>query len=465
MEHPAIPEQNESTSGKLVRDRIPEIIRADGGQPVVQTLDDAAYGRALRYKLGEEAREVITADGGALLDELADVYELVQTIARVAGFTPDDIIRHADEKRAARGGFALRLWLAAATVAAPISAKGTASMSTPVLDCRQHRADTRPEMTASDDRPPQKQSTVRLRGIRDLDATDFAAAGTPDGGRWIAGLEALIAGLAEDWRLGRKTDAVWYGYNAVVMPVERAGEPLVLKVVWPPEPVALEVRALAAWRGRGAVGLVAADEHRGALLLRRLDPARSLADIPLADAASVAGRLIRTLAVAPPEGVPSLEGVALGIAESLPARQRLLGAPIAGRWLRGAVRLAKDLAVARRPALVHADLHYLNVLAGDRHDDSWVAIDPKPFVGDPERSVAELLWTRVDELADANAVAGLLATIVRGGDLDRERAMAWGFVRAIDYWLWGLEHRLTVDPVRCERVASALASHVLAPGR
>jgi len=36
------------------------------------------------------------------------------------------------------------------------------------------------------------------------------------------------------------------------------------------------------------------------------------------------------------------------------------------------------------------------------------------------------------------------------------KAVAWSFVRSIDYWLWGLENGLTIDPVRCQRIASAL---------
>jgi streptomycin 6-kinase len=33
----------------------------------------------------------------------------------------------------------------------------------------------------------------------------------------------------------------------------------------------------------------------------------------------------------------------------------------------------------------------------------------------------------------------------------------WVFVRTIDYWLWGLENGLTSDPLRCQRIAEALA--------
>ena len=110
--------------------------------------------------------------------------------------------------------------------------------------------------------------------------------------------------------------------------------------------------------------------------------------------------------------------------------------------------------------LVHADLHYENIMASTRPGAPWVAIDPNSAVGAPERSVAELLWTRVDELPDSGAITGLLDSLVEHGCLDRDKALAWAFVRTIDYWLWGLDNGLTVDPRRCRRIAAALAREI-----
>lgn len=62
-----------------------------------------------------------------------------------------------------------------------------------------------------------------------------------------------------------------------------------------------------------------------------------------------------------------------------------------------------------------------------------------------------------DELPDTQAITGLLGIIVDNGNLDHAKATAWGFVRTIDYWLWGLENGFTVDPARCQRIGSALA--------
>ena len=63
---------------KLVRDEIPRIIEAGGGQPVTRVLDQAGYLAALRAKLVEEAEEAQAAPDRQLRSELADVLEVLQ---------------------------------------------------------------------------------------------------------------------------------------------------------------------------------------------------------------------------------------------------------------------------------------------------------------------------------------------------------------------------------------------------
>jgi len=52
---------------KLVRDRIPEIIAAEGRHPVTRILDQADYRQALLDKLAEEAAEAAHASAGGLV--------------------------------------------------------------------------------------------------------------------------------------------------------------------------------------------------------------------------------------------------------------------------------------------------------------------------------------------------------------------------------------------------------------
>ena len=65
---------------KLVRDRIPEIIRAEGKSCQLETLDDEAYFSALMQKLMEEAQELTAAAAEKQKGELVDILEVLDAI-------------------------------------------------------------------------------------------------------------------------------------------------------------------------------------------------------------------------------------------------------------------------------------------------------------------------------------------------------------------------------------------------
>jgi predicted house-cleaning noncanonical NTP pyrophosphatase (MazG superfamily) len=72
---------------KLVRDRIPEIIQAQGQHPVTRILDNASYQEALLAKLAEETREAQEAAAEDLRDELADIVEVIRALATAVGMS------------------------------------------------------------------------------------------------------------------------------------------------------------------------------------------------------------------------------------------------------------------------------------------------------------------------------------------------------------------------------------------
>jgi predicted house-cleaning noncanonical NTP pyrophosphatase (MazG superfamily) len=96
---------------KLVRDGIPRIIEAGGGQPVTRVLDQAGYLAALRAKLMEEAGEAQAAPDGQLRSELADVLEVLEALAAAHGMSWEDVVAEAACKRDERGGFGQRIFL------------------------------------------------------------------------------------------------------------------------------------------------------------------------------------------------------------------------------------------------------------------------------------------------------------------------------------------------------------------
>ena len=101
-------ERQEIVYRKLIRDRIPEIIAAQGKQYEVRVLNDAEYLTELEWKLQEEVEEYIASGSG---EELADLLEVILALATVHGLSQADLECLRLEKRAKRGGYERRLFL------------------------------------------------------------------------------------------------------------------------------------------------------------------------------------------------------------------------------------------------------------------------------------------------------------------------------------------------------------------
>jgi streptomycin 6-kinase len=113
----------------------------------------------------------------------------------------------------------------------------------------------------------------------------------------------------------------------------------------------------------------------GALLLEWLDPRRSFKEEDLRVAVPVAGRLLRRLAVPvpgewPARSVPRLRLWALDLAAELPRLWSATGRPFPRRRLDAAVEVATALAPRAGELLANRDMHYQNVLAGER-EHGW----------------------------------------------------------------------------------------------
>ncbi len=93
---------------KLVRDRIPEIIRGQGGEPVTRVLDREEYLERLDQKLREELEEYLESGE---LEELADLCEAMRAAVEARGWSWDELEAVRKEKAARCGAFAQRLLL------------------------------------------------------------------------------------------------------------------------------------------------------------------------------------------------------------------------------------------------------------------------------------------------------------------------------------------------------------------
>lgn len=93
---------------KLVRDKIPEIIEDDGKEYKMEVMDDEEYKEYLKDKLLEETEEYLRSGE---VDELADVFEVVKSIAEDEGLGIADLEEMRKEKAKERGRFKKKIKL------------------------------------------------------------------------------------------------------------------------------------------------------------------------------------------------------------------------------------------------------------------------------------------------------------------------------------------------------------------
>ena len=95
-------EKVKESYNKLVRDKIPEIILSKGDTPVTEVLSDDEYFKALNQKLQEEVAEYLE---DFETEELADIIEVIFSIAEQKGVSRNDLEKIRAKKHEERGGF------------------------------------------------------------------------------------------------------------------------------------------------------------------------------------------------------------------------------------------------------------------------------------------------------------------------------------------------------------------------
>jgi len=102
----------EKIYNKLVRDKIPQVIKQKGAQPTVRIMEREEFVHELKTKLVEEAQEVVSAGNREkLIDELADVREVLNALYAAEEITDAEVEQARLAKLEARGGFQERIML------------------------------------------------------------------------------------------------------------------------------------------------------------------------------------------------------------------------------------------------------------------------------------------------------------------------------------------------------------------
>lgn len=93
---------------KLVRDKIPDLIRAQGERPNIRILSEEEHMECLHKKLDEEVAE-FHQDRNT--EELTDILEVVFALAEGMGCSTQELLELYRDKHERRGGFQDRIFL------------------------------------------------------------------------------------------------------------------------------------------------------------------------------------------------------------------------------------------------------------------------------------------------------------------------------------------------------------------
>jgi streptomycin 6-kinase len=260
------------------------------------------------------------------------------------------------------------------------------------------------------------------------------------GREWLRELPSRVTRCAEKWAL-RLEPPYQQSFVSIVFPATLGdGSPAVLKIQWPHIESEHEEKALRLWNGNGAIQLFGFDPQDHALLLERCEPGTHLATLHAEHALEVFIDLLPRLWV--PAAAPFrtlVEECALW-REQLPSCWELAQRPFEIALLDAALEAINRLSGQHgEQVLLHQDLHADNVLRATRQP--WLAIDPKPLVGEKELSLAPIIrgyefgHSRTDVVYRLDKLSAALR-------LDRERCRLWALAQTL---AWGFEGSMAYD--------------------
>lgn len=231
----------------------------------------------------------------------------------------------------------------------------------------------------------------------------------------------------------------------------RGAQAVVLKVVKQPGDEWHSGQILEAFRGNGCVRVY---EHApGAVLVERLQPGHSLADLTLAgrdeEATDILASVILQMSAAESplelaEFSATVENWGKGFAKYIATGDYQIPVNLveAGQQI-----YASLCASQTQPRLLHGDLQHYNLLFDAVR--GWLAIDPKGVAGELEYEVGAFLrnpFERPDLFLSHSIVERRLQQLTAQLNLDYERALAWSFAQAVLSAIWKIEDGFTVTP-------------------
>ncbi|OCT13524.1 hypothetical protein A8709_18175 [Paenibacillus pectinilyticus] len=260
---------------------------------------------------------------------------------------------------------------------------------------------------------------------------------------WSEALPELIADCAKRFDFIPLATFSNLTYNFVLRGTQRNGKQVVLKSSFMKKELSREVSVLRAYKGRGAVDVLEADEEWGVALLEGAEPGIPLSTIENdAHATDIFCEVFHRLHLSPPMGslYPSMKQHFMAIERY---RERFKDKkddrPLPLSWVEKAEECLEYLiATTNENLLLHGDLHHDNIL--QQGEEKWAVIDPKGIIGDIHFDTIQYLLNYEDRGGYCQQVLrDRVANMTDRLGLDHRRIAMWGVARGVLEACWTIE--------------------------
>jgi streptomycin 6-kinase len=283
---------------------------------------------------------------------------------------------------------------------------------------------------------------------------------------WMERLPDVLASCARRWQLTLLPPFPNLSFHYATPAIRADGTHVVVRVAAPTGEFECEAEAMRVFGGQGTARLLACDQELEVMLLERLEPGTTLAElVPEQDerATSILTATMRKLWRPAPaqHNFPTVAEWFQGFAR---LRERYNGGcgPLPQHLVEEAEVLVKELiASSGPPMLLHGDLHHDNVLLSG---NEWRAIDAKGVVGDPGYETGLLFYNPIPKLFHLpdrrNILARRLDQLAEELSMDRQRIRGWGLAQCMLSCWWSMEDESSEEPpldvLACAEIVSGL---------
>ncbi|MED1864447.1 aminoglycoside phosphotransferase family protein [Fictibacillus nanhaiensis] len=257
---------------------------------------------------------------------------------------------------------------------------------------------------------------------------------------WLSHFDEILADCEKNYDLHIQ-QPFNLSYNFVAPASRSDGSEVVLKIVVDQKEFEAELRSLQLLLGESTVKLLAFERERGIMILERIQPGQTLAEIEDDDKATlIAANVMKKLMIPAPvnSNVPNVldrENSLKRIYQNYNSYQ-----PVSKATIEEALFITEGLNTSiEKPYLLHGDLHHYNILG---NGDSWTVIDPKGLIGDREYEVVQYLLNKlpehgVEEITEITEKR--IDIFVDVLNLNKERVLLRAYSHAVLATCWTIE--------------------------